>query len=189
MDDIDAKLDAINAAAKALDRATTGHATSTRRELEDLNHALEVAIGSSGRVGATLAKLKEQQDGLGDKIKQSLRDVSAETAAAVYKSVDEQVRQVAEIGDAGSEAVVTAFNRSISGLKATSDEVVNDAEGTVDKQRDELLEQSNALAGSLGKSTQASLANIASSTSGSTRDVEGARALFVEPHQGDARLG
>jgi hypothetical protein len=74
--------------------------------------------------------------------------------------------------------VITAFNRSISGLKSTSDEVVNDAEGTVNKQRDELRGQSDALAASLDKSTQSSLANIASSTSGSTRDVEGASALL-----------
>jgi predicted nucleic acid-binding Zn-ribbon protein len=178
IDDIDAKLDAISEATKALDRAATGDVTSSRRELEALNHRLGDAIGSSGRVGTTLAKLKEQQDGLGDKIKQSLRDVSAETAAEVFKTVDVQVRQVAEIGGASSEAVITAFNRSISGLKSTSDEVVNDAEGTVNKQRDELLEQSDALAASLAKSTQSSLASIASGTSGSTRDVDGARALL-----------
>jgi uncharacterized protein YukE len=179
IDDIDAKLDAINEATKALDRAATGKVTGTKRELEALNDALGDAIDSSGRVGVTLAKLKEQQDGLGDKIKQSLRDVSAETAAEVYKTVDEQVRQVAEIGDAGSEAVTTAFNRSISGLKSTSDEVVNDAEGTVNKQRDELLDQSEALAASLDKTMESSLANIASSTSGSTRDVEGASTLLA----------
>jgi predicted nucleic acid-binding Zn-ribbon protein len=176
--DIDAKLDAISEATKALDRAATGDVTSSRRELEALNHRLGDAIGSSGRVGTTLAKLKEQQDGLGDKIKQSLREVSAETAAEVFKTVDVQVRQVAEIGGASSEAVITAFNRSISGLKSTSDEVVSDAEGTVNKQRDELLEQSDALAASLAKSTQTSLASIASGTSGSTRDVDGARALL-----------
>ncbi|MET4096743.1 hypothetical protein [Arthrobacter sp. UYCu712] len=178
IEDIDAKLDAINEATKALDRAATGKVTSTRRELEDLNDSLGDAIESSGRVGMTLAKLKEQQDGLGDKIKESLREVSAETAAEVYKTVDVQVRQVAEIGGASSEAVITAFNRSISGLKSTSDEVVNDAEGTVNKQRDELLEQSDALAASLAKSTQSSLASIAAGTSGSTRDVDGARALL-----------
>ena len=178
IDDIDAKLEAISEATKALDRAATGDVTSSRRELEALNHRLGDAIGSSGRVGTTLAKLKEQQDGLGDKIKQSLREVSAETAAEVFKTVDVQVRQVAEIGGASSEAVITAFNRSISGLKSTSDEVVSDAEGTVNKQRDELLEQSDALAASLAKSTQSSLASIASGTSGSTRDVDGARALL-----------
>lgn len=178
IDDIDAKLDAVNKATKVLDGAATGDVNSTRSALEALDKALGEAIGSSGRAGSTLAKLKVQQDGLGDKIKQSLSDVSAETAEEVYKTVDEQVRQVAEIGDAGSDAVITAFNRSISGLKSTSDEVVKDAEGTVDKQRDELLEQRDALAASLAKSTQSSLANIASSTSGSTRDVEGASALL-----------
>jgi predicted nucleic acid-binding Zn-ribbon protein len=178
IDDIDTKLDAINEATNALDRAATGKAKSTKGEIEALNKALREAIESSGRVGMTLAQLKEQQDDLGEKIKQSLGDVSTETANEVLKSVDQQVRQVADIGEAGSGAVITAFNRSISGLKSTSDEVVNDAAGTVDKQRDELLGQSDELAASLAKSTQSSLANIASSTSGSTRDVEGANALL-----------
>ncbi|MDQ0870489.1 uncharacterized protein YukE [Arthrobacter sp. V1I9] len=178
IDDVDAKLADISKTAKKLDGAATGGVSSTKRGLEALHAKLGDAIDSSGSVGSTLVKLKEQQDGLGDKVKQSLREVSAETAAEVYKTVDDQVRQVAEIGDAGSEAVITAFNRSISGLKSTSNEVVNDAGGTVDKQRDELLGESDALAASLAKSTQSSLASIASSTSGSTRDVEGANALL-----------
>ncbi|WP_461173926.1 hypothetical protein M1D93_04195 [Arthrobacter sp. Z1-9] len=178
IDDVDAKLAAVSKATKELDGAATGDVSSTKRGLEALYTALGGAIESSGRVGMTLAQLKEQQDELGGKIKQSLGDVSTETAAEVLKSVDQQVRQVAEIGEAGSGAVITAFNRSISGLKSTSDEVVNDAAGTVDKQRDELLGQSDELAASLAKSTQSSLANIASSTSGSTRDVEGANALL-----------
>ena len=178
VDDLDAKLDAIITATKALDGAATGGVNNTKGELVALNTALGGAIDSSGAVGLTLGKLKEQQDGLGDKIKESLRQVSADTAAEVYKAVGDQVRQVAEIGGAGSDSVVTAFNRSISGLKSTSDEVVEDAKGTVNKQRDELHQQSDALAASLDKSTQTSLASIASSTSGSTRDVEGARALL-----------
>jgi hypothetical protein len=178
IDDIDAKLETVNKAAKELDGAATGGVNSTRSGLETLVKTLGEAVDSSGRVGSTLAKLKVQQDGLGDKIKQALSEVSAETAEEVFKTVDEQVRQVAEIGDAGSQAVVKAFNRSISGLKSTSGEVVKDAEGTVNKQRDELLGQRDSLTASLDKGTQSSLANIASSTSGSTRDVEGASALL-----------
>lgn len=179
IDDIDTKLDAVSEAVKELDRAATGDVSGTRKGLEALEPVLGKAIDSAGKVSSTLATLKGQQDSLGEKIKQSLNDVSAETAAEVFKTVDEQVRQVAEIGDAGSEAVVTAFNRSISGLKATSDDMVNDAEGTVNKQRDELLKQSDELTANLAKSTQTSLENIGSSTSGSTRDVEGATALLA----------
>lgn len=178
LDGTNASLDAVKKAAKDLDRAATGNVSGTKRGLEALTDALGDAIESSGRVGTTLEELKVQQDELGGKIKQSLREVEADTAAEVYKAVDEQVRQVAEIGDAGSESVITAFNRSISGLKSTSDEVVQDAGGTVNRQRDELRAQSDALAASLSKNTQSSLENIASSTSGSTRDVEGARALL-----------
>ncbi|WP_284985409.1 hypothetical protein [Arthrobacter sp. fls2-241-R2A-172] len=178
-DDADSKLEAVKSAVKTLDGAATGSVNGTKKGLESLDAALAKAIDSSGSVTTALAKLKEQQDMLGDKIKESLRDVSAETAAEVYKTVGEQVRQVAEIGDASSEAVTTAFNRSISGLKTTSDDVVQDAEGTVNKQRDELLGQSGELAAAVSKSTQASLDNIASSTAGSTRDVEGASALLA----------
>ena len=69
IDDIDAKLDAIKEATKALDRAATGKPKPPRARLAALDAALGDAIDSSGRVGTTLAKLKVQQDGLGDKIK------------------------------------------------------------------------------------------------------------------------
>lgn len=182
--DIDAKLDAIEAAMKALDGTATGNVADTRLLLDAVNAALADAIESSGQVSSALVSLQEQQDQLGEKITQSLGEVSAETAAEVLQSVDEQVRRVAGIGDAGAGAVTAAFNRSISGLKATSDEVVGDAAGTVDKQRGELFEQSGALSASLDKSTQSSLASIASSTSGSTRDVEGASALLSSSFNG-----
>ena len=182
--DVVAKLDAIEAAVKALDGTATGNVADTRLLLDAVNAALADAIESSGQVSTALVNLQEQQDQLGEKITQSLGEVSAETAAEVLKSVDEQVRQVSGIGDAGAGAVTAAFNRSISGLKATSDEVVGDAAGTVDKQRGELFEKSDALSASLDKSTQASLASIASSTSGSTRDVEGANALLSSSFNG-----
>ncbi len=173
-----AGLDAVEMAVQALDGAATGGVDGTREDLESLAKAFDEAIGSSAQVGTTLGKLKEQQDGLGDKITKSFGDTFKSTTAQVQKLVDEQVRQVAEIGDAGSTSVVTAFNRSIAGLKTTSDEVVKDAGATVDKQRGELQEQESALAASLAKGTEASLERIASSTSGSTRDVEGASALL-----------
>ncbi len=177
-DGTDSRLDAVEAAIKTLDGAATGGVAGTKKGLLNLYETLSGAIDSSAQVGMTLTKLKEQQDELGTKIKDSLREVSAETAAEVYKSVDQQVRQVAEIGDAGSKSVVTAFNRSIAGLKTTSDEVVEDAGATVDKQRGELLEREETLTASLAKGTEASLESIATSTSGSTRDVEGASALL-----------
>lgn len=173
-----AGLDAVEMAVQALDGAATGGVDGTREDLESLAKAFDEAIGSSAQVSTTLGKLKEQQDGLGDKITKSFGDTFKSTTAQVQKLVDEQVRQVAEIGDAGSTSVVTAFNRSIAGLKTTSDEVVKDAGATVDKQRGELQEQESALAASLAKGTEASLERIAASTSGSTRDVEGASALL-----------
>jgi hypothetical protein len=177
-DGTDARLDAVEAAVKTLDGAATSGVDGTKKGLLNLYGAFIDAVDSSAQVGTSLTKLKEQQDELGAKIKDSLREVSAETAAEVYKSVDQQVRQVAEIGDAGSKSVIAAFNRSIAGLKTTSDEVVQDAGATVDKQRGELLEREETLAASLAKGTEASLESIATSTSGSTRDVEGASALL-----------
>ncbi|WP_104167020.1 hypothetical protein [Arthrobacter sp. SX1312] len=179
IDDTEAGLDAVEDAVEALDETATADVTSIERELEDLKDLLGTAIVSSERIGATLTELKAQQDGLGAEITKSLGKVSADTKAEIDKTVGNQVREVAEIGDAGSASVITAFDRSISGLKVTSDEVVTDAGGTVDKQRIDLNQRGAALAASLDESTQASLANIASSTSGSTRDVEGAGALLA----------
>ncbi|MHA7145803.1 hypothetical protein ACX80U_13920 [Arthrobacter sp. TmT3-37] len=175
----DSGLDAIDETVKKLDEAATEDVSSTRDELEALKVVLVEAIGSSDLVAQSLEGLQEQQDELGVEIRESLRDVSKETSTEISKLVDDQVREVAEIGDAGSASVITAFDRSITGLKATSDDVVTEAGGTVDKQRNELNERGDALAASLDRSTRSSLANIASSTSGSTRDVEGASALLA----------
>ena len=178
LDTVETNLGTIAEAVKVLDGAAAGNATSTRRALEDLSVILQEAVESSVQVGTALTGVKEQQDTLGTKIKESLTDVSAQTAARVFQAVEEQVRQVSEIGDAGSESVVTAFNRSISGLNTTSGQVVDDAKGTVNKQRGELNAQGSELAAALAESTELSLASIESSTAGSTRDVEGASALL-----------
>lgn len=175
---IDTKLTDVREAVEDLDEAATGNVTGTRRGLEELQKTLSAALESSTEVHADLENVKAQQEKLGEGVKKALTEVSAETAEQVYKAVDQQVRQVNDIGTAGAESVTTAFNRSISGLKSTSDDVVKDAKGTVTKQRNELHEETDALAGSLAKGTESALANIASSTTGSTRDVEGARALL-----------
>ncbi|MBP3037632.1 hypothetical protein J2M53_15405 [Arthrobacter sp. zg-ZUI100] len=173
------KLKAIDAAVTVLDDAATTEVTGTHRELVALNVALKSAVDSSALVGETLTDLKTQQDNLAVQIRESLEDVETETAKKVEEAIDVQVRKVSNIGNNSSESVVTAFNTSIAGLKTTSDEVVVDAKGTVDKQRGELNERSGALAAALAESTESSLAAIAANTSGSTQDVEGANALLA----------
>ncbi|WP_318242089.1 hypothetical protein [Arthrobacter gallicola] len=179
IENIDAKLDVVTETVKALNSAATENVTGTKRGLESLDEKLDAAIDSSAGVGAALTGLKEEQDTLADDLQKALEGVSKATAEEVREAVAEQVRQVAELGEKSSENVVTAFNNSIAGLESTSDGVVGEAKGTVDEQRKDLLGRSSALAGSLSESTEASLANIASGTSGSTRDVEGASALLT----------
>ena len=176
--DTEAKLAAIDEAVRTLDGAATEDITGTKRALEDLDKKLDAAITSSAGIGTSLTAVEKQQEELGNSIKSSLKKVSDDTAEAVEAALKEQVREVAEIGNAGSESVITAFNSSIAGLESTSDSVVGEAKGTVDKQREELRGRSDALAGSLAESTESSLASIAAGTSGSTRDVEGANALL-----------
>lgn len=171
-------LSKVSEAVKALDGAATEDVKGSRNALVGLKEALEEAVQSSKSVGLTLDDLKKEQKNLVTALEAEIEKTSGETKKAITKAVDEQVRQVNDIGDDSSDQVVSAFNQSISGLKSTSDDVVKDAKGTVTKQRNELHEETDALAGSLAKGTESALANIASSTTGSTRDVEGARALL-----------
>lgn len=166
-------------AAHGLDDAAKGQAKDTTEQLETLKSALESAQDSSTAIGTKLEALKTQQDGLGEKIKAQLRDVSQDTVQEVLTATQQQARAVSEIGDAGSDAVIKAFDRSISGLKSTSDDVVKDAKGTVDQQRADLTKQGEAATTDLEASTEASLKTIAAATAGSTQDVEGARALLA----------
>ncbi len=181
LDALDIDIAEIDRAVSALDvaaRADQGELKSLiNAALDEVLGSSDGAIGSSEQLAAKLLELQVDQNTLKDKI--SALGTESENAATEIKGiVDDQVREVAEVGDAGSASVIAAFDRSISGLTSTSDEVVTDAGGTVDKQRNELNERGDALAASLDERTQSSLANIASSTSGSTRDVEGAAALL-----------
>ncbi|MCQ2002099.1 hypothetical protein [Arthrobacter zhaoxinii] len=175
---IDTKLTEVSDAVTALDGVATDNVTGTRRGLEMLNKTLTEAVMASAEVQTNLLEVKDEQTAVRDGVEKALADVSAETAIEVQKAVDTQTRQVTDIGDESTESVTTAFNRSISGLKSTSDDVVKDAKGTVDKQRGELNEEGEALAAALSESTESALASIASRTTGSTRDVEGANALL-----------
>ena len=174
----DDSLKVVSEAVLALNEAATSEVTGTQRELRKLKAALKAAIDSSSQVSVSLDGLKKQQEMLAERITTSLADIEKETADKVQEAIGEQVRKVSDIGNDSSESVVNAFNISIAGLKTTSDEVVGDAKGTVDKQRGELNERSGALAAALAESTESSLAAIAANTSGSTQDVEGANALL-----------
>jgi ABC-type transporter Mla subunit MlaD len=177
-DDIVAKLDAVDEAVKKVDGAATGHSSDINQLLKELDSTLDSTQETSTELTAALEKLKKQQDGLGDTLKSALTGLSAATVKQVLDATQTQARAMAEVGDRGSEAVIAAFNNSVNGLRSTSNDVVEDAKDTVDQQRGELKEQAAGLASAMDKTTEASLKSIAASTSASSKDVEGARALL-----------
>ncbi len=176
IEDVDSKLGTIDAAVRTLDGTATEDVQGQKRGLEKLAVQLDGAINSSEDIRTKLTALQKQRDELGKTIAGSFNDAADDTS--ITDELKAQEGRIVGIGSLSSQNVTTAFNRSISGLKSTSDDVVKDAKGTVTKQRNELHEETDALAGSLAKGTESALANIASSTTGSTRDVEGARALL-----------
>jgi len=146
--------------------------------LRDASAEADDALTANGNVDKTLQDLRKQQEDVGKNLKAALQKLSSETVAEVLAATKTQARGVADIGDKASESIVKSFNRSIEGLKSTSDDVVKDAKGTVNQQRAELNQQSKELTGALDKTTEASLKGIAESTSASSKDVEGASTLL-----------
>lgn len=167
---------------KALDgvgETNSSDVESTISSLKEFRVAVQEANKSTISVGTHLDALKKQQDEINATIKQAFSEVSSETYQRITKLVDGQIRDVKEFGDEGTASVAEAFNRSVSGLRSTSSDVVNDAKDTVQKQQGELDKQGAALDRAIDEQTKASLAGIADSTRASTRDVEGANKLLI----------
>lgn len=169
--DIAAKIDAVEAAA-------TNGSGNIQDAIDELRAALQVSLVDSKILGKSLADLQGQQERLEAGIEEAFGKASTETQQQVNELIDGQIRVLSEQGATSREAVLTAFNRSVTGLSGTSGEVAADAKATVDKQHAQLNEQAEALTKAIGEQTASSLEQIAARTTASTRDVEGGEGLL-----------
>lgn len=174
-DDVEALDDGIAEVRRAV-RNDGGSVDGAARQLEEL---VEQATKSSAVVGTQLTAISTQQTELQDAVRKAFADASTQSEKDVQKIIDQQVRQVSETAKGSRDAVISAFDKSIAGLRSTSGEVTKDSKGTIDEQRGTLEREGSELASAVDRQTASSLEQIAASTSASTRDVQGASTLLT----------
>ncbi len=152
---------------------------AVKDSVEELQVLLNPALESGAEVQSALQDVDAQQKKLQSDVRDAFQRASDKSDEEVRALINDQVRKVSETAGTSREAVVDAFDKSIAGLRATSDEVTSDSKGTIDEQKGALREQSSSLASSVDAQTAASLQRIDASTSASVRDVEGASTLLT----------
>lgn len=172
-------LDAVTTAVADVRRAVSSDDGTISGEVARLRALLAQAGGESATVHTQLVAVSDQQKTLQDAVTAAFQDASDESAKQVQDIVDQQVRKVSDTATGSRDAVIQAFDASITGLRSTSGDVTKDAKGTIDTQKGTLQRESGTLAGAVDAQTALSLQRIDASTSASTRDVEGARTLLT----------
>ena len=147
--------------------------------IDDVRKTVDAAKMSRDSLGKGLEALDQQQRDLESSIKTAFAETQDSTIAEVSDLIDSQIRVVSAQGAEGTDALVKAFDRSVTGLSTTASEVEANAKRTVDGQHEELAKQGAGVSEAIGKQTEASLEGIARSTGASTRDVEGASKLLA----------
>ncbi len=176
---LDGHLDAVSTAVSDVRNAVRADDGSVDGAVAALGRLVADATGSAGTVHTQLAAVSDQQEQLQDAVKQAFAQASDDSSKEVTALIDQQVRQVSDTAAGSRDAVVKAFDTSISGLRSTSTEVTKDSKDTIDGQKGSLQQESGELAGAVDQQTASSLQRIDASTSASTRDVEGARTLLT----------
>jgi hypothetical protein len=169
----------IEEARRAVDRSINTSGGDVTLSVEQMQAAVDEANKAGDELATALTSLKDDQDALGQKVKDAFAEANDETAKKIEALIDQQVRDVSKQAGTSNAAVLKAFDQSIAGLRSTSKQVTSGAKGTIDEQRGKLERENSALASAVDEQTKQSLARIDASTTASTRDVEGASTLLT----------
>lgn len=176
---LSAHLDAVATAVADVRAAVSSDDGTISGKVEQLRDLVTKADGESDTVHTQLVAVSAQQRDLQEAVTKAFQNASDESAKQVQGIIDQQVRKVSDTATGSRDAVVKAFDASISGLRSTSGEVTKDSKGTIDKQKGTLQQESGELSNAVNAQTASSLQRIDASTSASTRDVDGARTLLT----------
>ena len=175
---LDDEVTAVDAALDELEAAVAAGDVSLGGALDRLQETTRAAAESGVLLRGQLDALDVQQDELADDVDDAFAEAAGTAAQEVTERTGEQVRNVTEQATTSREAVSDAFARSVAGLTTTSGSVTADARRTIESQRGDLGEQTDALTAAVDGQAATTLERIAATTASSTRDVEGARTLL-----------
>ncbi|WP_460512113.1 coiled-coil domain-containing protein [Frigoribacterium salinisoli] len=175
---LDAEVTAVDAALASLEEAVAAGDVSLGGALQRLRETTDAASASGVGLREDLDALKVQQEALAAQVAEAFDSAAGTAAEDVVLSTGKQVERVTAQATTSREAVSDAFARSVAGLSTTSGSVTAEARRTIESQRGDLGEQTDALTAAVDGQAATTLERIAATTSASTRDVEGARTLL-----------
>lgn len=155
----------------------TGQVDTAATQLSAL---IATADGHAATLDTLLGKISTQQQTLAASVTQSFEDAAETAREQIETSTAEQIRVVSAQAEKGRESLIESYNRTIAGLTATSDDVVEQTKSQIDTQSEQLTEEKDAVTAALDEQTAEALERIAEGTDGSTRDIEAADALLSD---------
>lgn len=156
--------------------AGVGGEESVQAQISSLHVLTEQAAEDNNELNGKLLVAVSTFD---KQVRDAFTGASTGSSDEIQAIIGKQSARVAKTAKSSNDALVKAFDQSISGLNKTSDEVTKDSKGTIDQQKGKLEQQTSGLASAVDAQTKASLQRIDESTSASTRDVEGAATLLA----------
>ncbi|UTT39958.1 hypothetical protein NMP99_01200 [Glutamicibacter mishrai] len=176
--DLSQQLDELYKQLENLTEDDESQTTPGKKALEDLDAEFAKSMEANTKLGESLKELDLQQKALEAQIRDAFAQAAVESSVSASQLINNQVRVVSEQGNLSREAVVEAFNHSVAGLLATSDDVKADSKKNVDQQHAELQKQAEALGQGMDEQTAGALESIAQASGNSARDIDGAKALL-----------
>lgn len=156
--------------------ANDGHLTEQITALRTASAAL---VAQRDSLGSRVDALSVQQEALAPAIQAAFAHADAAAASAVAAILDDQIRRVSARSVVDTEAVTTMFDRSVSGLHETANDIRADGTATVDAEHQALSTAEARIGSAVSERTRDSLTRIATTIDASTRDTDAASALLT----------
>lgn len=174
--DLSQQLDELSKQLDELNNADASGSPAHSPAVEKLEKEFTTTLEANTKLGESLSELDLQQKALEDRIREAFSKAALDSSASAAQLINDQVRVISDQGNLSREAVIKAFDQSVAGLLATSDDVENGVKKNVEQQRAELQRQAEALGTGMDEQTASALEAIAQSSGQSARDMEGAKA-------------
>lgn len=176
--DLSKQLEQLSGQLDELTEDTDPDSPSAKNALADLDEEFARTLETNSKLGESLSQLELQQKALESQIRDAFSQAAVDSSVSASQLIKDQVRVVSNQGNVSREAVIKAFDHSVAGLLATSNDVENGAKKNLEQQQAELQKQADSLGRGMDDKTASALEAIAQSSGQSARDMEGAKAML-----------
>jgi len=177
--DLSKQLEQLSGQLDALTKQDDSDSSSAKNALADLDEEFAKTLETNAKLGDSLSQLELQQKALESQIRDAFSQAAVDSSKSASQLINDQVRVVSNQGNLSREEVINAFDHSVAGLLATSNNVENGAKKNLEQQHADLQKQADALGRGMDDQTAGALEAIAQSSGQSARDMNGAKAMLT----------